>query len=128
MVEPTPAEVAMMRATTTSPERLIFDAGCQTEMRKNVDVQKNEEGEEPTVVSGIGLVAAQDFHKGGFLLDSAAVHFKDPPPSYGREVFDDDDGDSYRNVVIGGQEGYFQLRSYSENTPWASTSFYMNEA
>jgi hypothetical protein len=99
-------------------------------MGKNVDVQSKNGNGERIVVAGIGLLAADDLQKGGYLLDSAAVYFKDPPPSYGKKEFDDDDGDSYRNVVIGGQVGYFQLRSYSENknTPWASTSFYMNEA
>jgi hypothetical protein len=100
-------------------------APFRAEMRKNVDVLRNEEGEKRIVVAGTGLVAAQDCHKGGFLLDSAAVHYEDTPP-----IFDKNDGYGYRIIVIAGQVGYFQLRSFrnSENTPWASTSFYMNEA
>jgi hypothetical protein len=93
---------------------------------------KSGEGE---VVHGTGVKAAKDFKKGETLLDASAGFRKGHPPDFTPEHYFKDDGDSYRNILIGGKRGYFQIRSYASDDEkkdkgphLTSTTFYINEA
>jgi hypothetical protein len=101
-------------------------------MQDNADVTSGEdEHGVPRVVAGIGLVAAKDLDKGGFLVDASAGYHKGAPPDFGEKDWENGDGDCYRTLLIKGGNGYFQLHTFSGGPPAkkrASTTFYMNEA
>jgi hypothetical protein len=81
------------------------------------------------LVDGTGVKAKFRLNQGEKFHDRDACFIKGAPPVFSEEQYNDDNGDSWRVIIIFGKKGYFKIKNYSsEKEKKDSTTFYINEA